>query len=188
MTSSDHDTDPTSTGSSTFRRALLGVLVVALVVSGGLLIWLLADRQGDAEELQAEREAAMAQARQLALRVGTYGPDMLEGEQMPEYREQVAAVMTPKLADDFEQNGAPLAEQTVAQTQASRSAEVFATGVSVIDEDSAEVLVAGTFETSFPGGGGQGQPATVPFRYVMSLDKIDGTWLVDSYESASEAQ
>ena len=47
MTSSNpHD----RTQSTTFRRALLGVLVVALLATGGVLIWLLADRRGDAED------------------------------------------------------------------------------------------------------------------------------------------
>ena len=33
-----------------FRLALLGVLVVALLASAGVLIWLLADRRGEADD------------------------------------------------------------------------------------------------------------------------------------------
>ena len=59
-----------SPGSSSSRMALAGVLVLVLLASLGSLIWLLAGRSGDAEDLQREREAAMAQAGQF-LRMGT---------------------------------------------------------------------------------------------------------------------
>jgi hypothetical protein len=185
LTSTPHD----STRSLPIRLVLLCALVVALLASAVVLVWLVSDRRGAADDLQSERETAMAQARQLVLRVGTYGPDQLEGQQMPEYREQVSELMTDKLAADFEKNGAPLAEQTVAQTRASRSAEVFSTGVSAIDDDSATVLVAGAFQTTFPARRGQEvqQPDPTPFRYVVDLNKVDGTWLVDGYDAATEA-
>ena len=38
----------------------------------------------------------MAQTRQFMLRIGTYGPDQLEGGQLPEYRELVSEVITAK--------------------------------------------------------------------------------------------
>ncbi len=56
----------------------------------------------------------MAQAEQFMLRINTYGPDLLEGDTMPKYRELVEEVITPKFAADFEKN-APLAEATVKQ-------------------------------------------------------------------------
>ena len=45
-----------------------------------MLVWLLADRRGEADEVQAEREDVMAQAEQFVLRVNTYGPDLLDGQ------------------------------------------------------------------------------------------------------------
>ena len=68
---------------------------------------------------------------------------------MPEYRERVKEVITPKFAVSFEKEAAT-AEQLVAQARISRQAEVFATGVSAIDDDSATALVAGTFTDSHP--------------------------------------
>ena len=70
---------------------------------------------------------------------------------MPEYRERVKEVITPKFAVSFDKEAAT-AEQLVSQAQISRDAEVFSTGVSVIDEDSATALVAGAFTDSYPEG------------------------------------
>ena len=68
---------------------------------------------------------------------------------MPKYRELVEEVITPKFAADFEKN-APLAEATVKQAGLARTAEVFSTGVSAIDSDSATALVAGSITQSYP--------------------------------------
>ena len=181
MTSSSaHDNDP-DTQSATFRRVLLGVLVVALVASGGVLVWLLADRQGEADELQAEREQVMAQTEQFMLRMGTFGPDLLEGEQMPEYRERVTEVITPKFRTSFEESVAT-AEQLVAQAGVSREAEVFSTGVVTLDSDSATTLVAGTFTDTYRTRQGQEQEQQpVPFRIELDLVRTDGEWLVDDF-------
>lgn len=165
-------------GSATFRVAVLGVLVVALLASCGTLIWLLAGRRGEADDLQRERESVMAQTDQFMLRMGTYGPDLLDDQgQMPEYRSRVKAVITPKFATSFEKQ-AGTAEQLVAQAGVSRTAEVFATGVSTIDSDSATALVAGSFTDTYRKGGRQ-EP--IPFRISVSLVKTDGTWLVDDF-------
>ena len=180
MTNSNHhDRLP----SPALRLVLLGVLVVALLASAGVLVWLLADRRGEADDLQAQREAVMAQTEQFMLRTGTFGPDLLDDEDgMPEYRERVKEVITPKFATSFDEQ-AVAAEQLVAQARVSREAEVFATAVSVMDEDSATALVAGSFTDSFPQGKG-GEPVAaepVPFRIEVELVKTGGEWLVDDF-------
>jgi len=163
---------------ATFRVVVLGVLVVTLLAACGTLIWLLAGRRGEAEDLQSEREVVMAQTDQFILRMGTYGPDLLDDKgQMPEYRSRVKAVITPKFATSFDQQ-AGTAEQLVAQAGVSRQAQIFATGVSAIDSDSATALVAGTFTDTYKKGGQQ-QP--VPFRIEVSLVKTDGKWLIDDF-------
>lgn len=173
-------------GSATFRVVVLGVLVVALLASCGTLIWLLAGRRGEADDLQRERESVMAQTDQFMLRMGTYGPDLLDDKgQMPEYRSRVEEVITPKFATSFEKQ-AGTAEQLVAQAGVSRTADVFATGVSTIDSDSATALVAGTFTDSYQKGG---QQEPIPFRISVSLVKTDGKWLVDDFTPVTgEAQ
>lgn len=183
--SNSHD----RTQSATFRRALLGVLVVAMLATGGVLIWLLADRRGDAEDRQAAREQVMAQTEQFMLRMGTFGPDLLDEQGgMPEYRERVKEVITPKFGTSFDKEAAT-AEQLVSQAGVARVADVFATGVSLIDSDSATALVAGSFTDSYPQGkqGKVVESEPVPFRIEVTLVLSDGTWLVDNFTPVTGA-
>lgn len=176
-----------------FRLILLGVLALALLVS---IVWiplLLAHRQvavlghdvgtDDAATTQAGREAAMATTEQFVLRVNTYGPTLLDSQgQMPRYRSLVKQVITPKFAVSFDKS-VSVAEQSVKSYGLDRTCAVFATGVEVIDSDSAQVLVAGSISQTVLDRKGKrvstGEPS--PFRLRVSLDKIDGTWLVDDY-------
>lgn len=134
--------------------------------------------------LADEREVAMSQSKQFVLRLNTYGPQLLDGENaMPKYRALVKEVTTAKFGADFEEN-AGLAEQTVAQAGVGRVAEVFSTGVSALDADSATVLVAGSFTNSYPNPQDPEERVdtdSLPFRFEVSLDKIDGTWLIDDF-------
>lgn len=183
--------DPTPPeGQGRFRVVLLGVLsavlVVALVASaviGGLMA---SGTVGDPGEVQEEREAVMAQARQFMLRLNTYGPDQLEGEQMPEYRELVAAVMTPKFRTSFEE-GVVAAEQTVLEARVGREAEVFSAGVSDLEGDKATALVAGAFTSSYPRDaedpdGPRVDDEPVTFRVQVELVRTEGEWLVDDFD------
>lgn len=174
--------------SETFRVVLLVVLVVLLLVSAGVLVWLLADRRGEAEDVQAEREAVMSQTEQFVLRLNTYGPDDLDDQDhLTDYRDSVAEVITPKFATDFETSGLPIAEQTVSQAGYARAAEVFGLGVQSIDEDSAVALVAAGLTSSYPDpkhpddaakrvAGGEDV-----LRWEVDLVRTDGEWLVDDY-------
>jgi hypothetical protein len=166
-----------------FRRGLFAALVAIVVVGAVALAWLVAGRGvgavgGGQGDVQREREAVMAQTEQFMLRMGTYGPDLLDEKGgMPEYRQRVEEVITPKFAVSFEKEAAT-AEQLVAQAKISRQAQVFATGVSTIDEDSATALVAGSFTDSYPKAG-QRDPS--PFRIEVDLVKVKGKWLVDDF-------
>ena len=187
---SSEPTEPERPTSPTVRLALLVVLSVLLVASTAAVGYLAATRpvpalgiDGDQDALQTERESVMAQAEQFMLRINTYGPDLLEGDTMPKYRELVEEVITPKFAADFEKN-APLAEQTVKQAGLARTAEVFSTGVSAIDSDSATALVAGSITQSYPktpGSEERVQTEPAPFRVQVKLVKVKGTWLVDDF-------
>jgi hypothetical protein len=112
---------------------------------------------------------------------------------MPAYREQVREVITPKFAADFDKEVAT-AEQLVAQGGITRSADVFATAVSAIDDDSARVLVAGAFTDSYRQGKGKDGKARVvdqeplPFRFTVDLVMIEGEWLVDDFSPVSSQQ
>jgi len=187
VTSSDHN-DPTPQRAPTFRLALFCALVVVLVASLGTSIWLVATRgaeaigvEGGATEVQAERDAVMSQSRQFMLRMGTYGPDQLEGQELPDYRKQVAEVITPKLEASFDRQ-VSAAEQIVSQAGVARTAEVFSTGVATLSEDDATTLVAGTFTDAYQNRKGELQPQEpVPFRFQVTLVRTDGEWLVDDF-------
>ena len=182
-TSEEAPTDP-SPRSALFRLVLLGVLAIALVASLAWIAVLKSHRTGDAGDLQTDREAVMSTTQQFVMRVNTYGPSLLDGQgRMPAYRSRVKAVITPKFAASFDQT-VPVAEQSVKNYGLNRTCAVFSTGVEVIDSDSAQVLVAGSISQTAKNRKGKrvsaGEPA--PFRLRVSLDKIDGTWLVDDYQ------
>lgn len=166
-----------------FRLALAAVLVVGLVASLAWIAVLRSHRTGAASAVQAEREAVMSTTQQFVMRVNTYGPSLLNSQgQMPTYRARVTSVITPKFAVSFDQT-VPVAEQSVKNYGIQRTCAVYSTGVEVADSDSAQVLVAGSISQSALNAHGKrvstGEPA--PFRLRVTLDKIDGRWLVDDY-------
>jgi hypothetical protein len=170
--------------SPTFRLVIAAVLALVLLGSGAALAWVLVTRSGD-DDAQAGREEVMAQTEQFMLRMGTYGPDLLDDQgAMPEYRDRVKAVITPKFAASFDKE-AGAAEQLVAQAGVARSADVFATAVSTLDADSAQALVAGAFKDSFTRGKKRVDQEPIPFRIEVSLVKVDGKWLVDDFDPVS---
>ena len=174
------------------RVAIAAALALVVAVCVALLIWLSVSDRASADgglDLPDEREQAMSLTDQFVKRLGTYSPDMVDDSgQMPDYREQVREVITPKFAADFDKQVAT-AEQLVAQGGITRSADVFATAVSTIDDDSARVLVAGAFTDSYEQGTGK-KARTVdqeplPFRFTVDLVMIEGEWLVDDFSPVS---
>lgn len=174
------------------RVATAAVLALVVAACVALLIWMSVAGRASADgglDLPDEREQVMSLTDQFVKRLGTYSPDMLDDSgQMPAYREQVREVITPKFAADFDKEVAT-AEQLVAQGGITRSADVFATAVSSIDDDSARVLVAGAFTDSYEQGTGK-KARTVdqeplPFRFTVDLVMIEGEWLVDDFSPVS---
>ncbi|KQV71530.1 hypothetical protein ASC64_05855 [Nocardioides sp. Root122] len=175
-----------------WRVLLAAGLALVVAVCVALLVWLSAGGRaptGGGLDQVDEREQVMSMTDQFVKRLGTYSPDMVDGSgQMPDYRAQVREVITPKFAADFDKEVAA-AEQLVAQGRITRTADVFATAVSSIDDDSARVLVAGAFNDSYAQGSGK-KSATVdqeplPFRFTVDLVTIDGEWLVDDFTPVS---
>ena len=178
------------------RLAIASVLALVVAVCVALLVWLSVSGPASADgglDLPDEREQAMSLTDQFVKRLGTYSPDMLDDSgQMPDYRDQVREVITPKFAADFDKEVAT-AEQLVAQGGITRTADVFATAVSSVDDDSARVLVAGAFTDSYSQGAGKqgsGKARTVdqeplPFRFTVDLVVIEGEWLVDDFSPVS---
>ena len=166
-----------------FRLGLLGVLIALLLVFTGLVIWLSATRLGGGQtDEQATREQVMSTAQQFMLRLGTHNPTMLDSQgKMPEYRRLVEELSTTKLKTQLEGADFQIAEKLTDQAGLSRSTQVFATGVQSLDPDSAVVLVAGLVTDTYAK---QQSPPPESFRYALSLQKVGGTWLVDSFDRA----
>jgi Mce-associated membrane protein len=176
-----------------WRSVLASLLVLVVAAAVASIVWLSASgpRADGGLSLPDEREQVMGLTSQFVKRLGTYSPDMLEESgQMTAYRDQVREVITPKFAADFDKEVAT-AEQLVAQGGITRSADVFATAVSSIDDDSARVLVAGAFNDSYAQGKGKGGKAQtvdqepLPFRFTVDLVMIEGEWLVDDFAPVS---
>ena len=202
------ETGSVGTGSATrdperpprWRTVLAVALTLVVVACLALLVWLTAGGRATADgglDHSEEREQVMSLTDQFVKRLGTYSPDMLDDSgQMPDYRDQVREVITPKFAADFDKEVAT-AEQLVAQGGITRTADVFATAVSSVDDDSARVLVAGAFTDSYSqgegkqgSGQGSGKARTVdqeplPFRFTVDLVVIEGEWLVDDFTPVS---
>lgn len=166
--------------SAGFRLALLIVLVVVALVAAGVLAFRVVTRESGTSS-QSERDEVMSVGRQFMLAINTYGPNLVDDSgQMPQYRDDVTKLITPKFQASFDQS-VTIAEQT-AKAGLTRSAEVFATGVSDLDQDSATVLVAGSFVNSYQNKKGKtvrDEPA--PFRVAVSIVRIDGAWMVDDF-------
>lgn len=189
--------EATSTPEVRGRWQLIGSAGLALVclALAGILSWLLvtggpAASAGSLTHADA-REDVMSLGDQFVKRLGTYSPDMVDDSgQMPAYRDQVREVITPKFAADFDKEVAT-AEQLVARAGITRTADVFATAVSSIDDDSARVLVAGAFTDAYAPGTGTGKSATavdqepLPFRFTIDVVMIEGEWLVDDFTPVS---
>ncbi len=177
------------------RVAIAVALALVVVVCVALLTWMSVAGRASADgglDLPDEREQAMSLTDQFVKRLGTYSPDMVDDSgQMPDYRGQVREVITPKFAADFDKEVATV-EQLVAQGGITRTADVFATAVSSIDDDSARVLVAGAFTDSYEQG--KGKKATtvaqepLPFRFTIDLVVIGGKWLVDDFSPVTSAE
>jgi hypothetical protein len=178
-----------------FRAGVLAVLVALILGSLGVLGVQAAHRGGNpfstTDQVQDARDAVMSQARRFMLRVNTYGPDLLQGSTMPQYRDRIAQVVTAKFKADFEQN-VPYAEATVAQAGLARTTEVYAAGVGDLDLDRghATALVAGSFTNSFPDAKDKSKRVSAdpqPYRVEVTLVRQRGTWKVDAFTPVGAA-
>lgn len=195
-TSDSDDRDPDTGGRPTRARqwalvALVAVALVSLLVTAYFAFVRLDDPAAAFDEEaapQTRRDQVMAVAKTFATQVATYGPDDLdEQDKMPEYSAGILELLTPRFATSFERDGLPLAEQSVAQQQITRSAQVYATGVSELTDDTARVLVAGTQQFAIPNPKKPEQLVPIQqgtFRFEVALVRTDGEWLVDDYGPA----
>jgi hypothetical protein len=197
------------------RRSILVVLVLVIVAClGTVAVIVLTRGTGDdlgdrlsslqddtvpGTDVSENREQLLTLSREFATRFNTYDESMLDDEgHLPDYA-AIEDLMTPKFGGVFVDN-VGYAEETVKQLGVASAGTVYAVGVASQDDDSAEVLVAGTVELSYPvrenddkGDDNGDEPeddrlSTGPqrFRYQLSLVKIDGSWFVDDVDDIDD--
>ncbi|UUZ60654.1 hypothetical protein [Nocardioides sp. B-3] len=82
---------------------LAAVLVAVTPAAVATAAVLLVTRDAGSGDTRAGREDVMAQTEQFMLRMGSYGPDLLDDSgAMPDYRSKVKEVITPKFAASFD--------------------------------------------------------------------------------------
>ncbi|NYI80825.1 hypothetical protein [Nocardioides panzhihuensis] len=171
------------------RWGILALLVAVILAAVGYVGWQLT--RGAEESVVSQREQAMAAADKFVGRVNTYGPEDIGSDKktMPEYREQVGELLTPKFEKSFLSNVA-FAEATVVQQSVGRTSDVHSTAVAGLDEDSATVLVVAELAISYPKSEGSEErveAARQLARTEVELVKQNGKWLVDDWYPAEEA-
>lgn len=202
MTAEENSTARSTTSNAGLRWGilglLLGVLLASLVVFSSVVV-AKGDGSNPASKLgslidppddtaQTDREKTLAVSRKFVQGFNTYGPDLLQSDgKMPEYA-AVGDQMSSKFAKIFKDN-VGYAEETVKQTGIDRKGTVHAVGVASIDNDSAEVLVAGIVDFSYPDPDKAGERiafAPLRFRYQVSLVKTGGRWKVDDLDDLDD--
>ncbi len=161
-------------------------LVVLLVVSS---IWLavgIVDRKpfddDEGSSAQDNREAALAQATEFATLYLNYDKSDLDKEKrLTGYVERIQPLMTREGGAEFEKSADALA-QLISEFGFSRTAEVKRAGAVSLDDDSAEVVVAGLLSGTQQGD----KVPTDTFELTLTLAKVDGEWLVSDIPGAEE--
>ncbi|MDQ4111142.1 MAG: hypothetical protein M3306_08585 [Actinomycetota bacterium] len=171
------------------RWGVLALLIAVILAAVGYVGWQLT--RGADESVVSQREQVMATADKFVERVNTYGPEDVgsDKKKMPEYRERVGELLTPKFEKSFLSNVA-FAEATVVQQGVGRTTSVHSTGVAGLDEDSATVLVVAELAISYPKSEGSEErveAARQLARTEVELVKQNGKWLVDDWYPAEEA-
>lgn len=179
-------TERTATeGSRPRRRALVALAVVlGLVLIAAVVVVIIRARQVEAHNaLQDDRGAALQAAEQFALRM-----DAFDGANLTAYTKSVEPLLTDKEKTVFTQQlqqFAQLYDQVQKASQGAKGKQdakkpqpgtgsIVMAGVSDIDTDSATVLVA--HDSTIPG-----TAQKLHSRWTISMRKIDGKWLVDSF-------
>jgi hypothetical protein len=171
------------TPSTARRSAALGLILVLLLALAGTGVLLyrsshLTDapysltNSGTPVLKDSDRESAIAVAQQFALRV-----DTLDTANLDAYVKSVSQVLTTKFKAKFLSG---VQDQLGANGSASSPGEkttgkIRAIGVEDIDADSASILVA--HDQNFTVNA---KSVAQGFRWVVTLRKIDGDWLVDN--------
>jgi hypothetical protein len=159
---------------ATVLAALTALALVGVVALG----WWLHNADQEQRKAEQDRIAVMQASERFVETWNTFTPDDVDG-----YVDRVSQLLTTKFRTEF--TGA--AEDVVTgieQQQLSSTGEVLVdsdgiplVGIATLDPDSAEVLVVADANRV-----AEGQDVLRHWRWQVSLVKVDGEWLVDSFK------
>ena len=161
------------------RLATLLAALCALALVGALVFYLwLQNRTSEIADAEQDRVGAMQAAERFAVEFNTFRPDEAES-----YVDRVAPLLSSKFEGEFTSTAEDVVSGITQQRLFSKG-EVLKdgdgiplVGISTIDNDSAEVLVVADANRV-----ANRQRVLRHWRWQVSLVKVDGEWLVDSFK------
>lgn len=156
----------------TLVLAGLGVLALLAVVAE--VAWLRPQHQR-IDELAADRSEAISVAQSFMVQWNSFDAAGLD-----DYRERVSALMSTKFRTEFETQFGDVA-RVVESTEMTSSGTVLKTGLASLDDDSAQVLVIADAAVETTSDARQRH-----FRWAIDLVKVDGSWVVDSWDAVQQ--
>lgn len=180
--------------------ALTGLVVGCLAFVG----WVYVDRGGEgglgertsalrADEPAADQVRATVRDRASTFveEFFTYGPDDLDDEgRLAGFSDRVRPLMSSKFQAALDDRMLQI-EGIVAQFEVRSAGSVEGVGVVSHDADSAEVLVGGWGTQAYPNPENESKEIKgdqLPFRFQVSLVRVDDEWLVDNLDSFDDDQ
>lgn len=152
-------------------RLLAVVVLAALLIGTGA--WLIADAASRRGEARAGAEAAQA-ARDSIVAMGSYRPETAEKE-LPAARER----LTGRFLDAYTQLIQTVVIPGAKQQRMSSSVTVPA--VAVVSADRDRVVVLAFVDQRVTAG--TEPPSSNPARYRVTMENIDGRWLVAGFDA-----
>lgn len=172
----DPQPDERRTSKPRWATALAVLCVLALIGGGVLAYWLL--DQPDYSAQEQDRAEVVEAAEVFVETWNTFRP-----KDAADYLERVSPLLTTKFGQEFENASEDVVTGIVQQRLFSKGAvltdadEIPLIGISTIDGDSAEVLVVSDATRV-----ANRQRVLRHWRWQVSMRKVDGQWLVDSFE------
>ena len=168
-------TSPDPRGDSRLRWGLASVLALLLVACLVLLVVEVSSLRPKADEDEANSQArseAVRAAERFTVQFNTY-----DSADLPAYEKSLKSMMSPKFKASFDK-AITQVEASIKQGKVKSKGEVLKSAVASQDADSAQVLVVSdaNAKTIYDPN------VARHFRWEISLVKINGRWLVDSYE------
>lgn len=161
-------------GLSDRATILIAAVLVLVILAGAAVTAVLASKRADIESRLDARRTVAGVAERFTVQFNTYQADDVDG-----YTKAVKQMLSTSAEQAFDNRLADITK-LITSTKLTSDGQVLASGVSSLDQDSAEVLVVADAQTDSTAGATQRH-----FRWEISLVKVDGAWLVDDFSPVS---